>query len=72
MTRHFPPRLLKAKDAAHYLSVSPSKLRGLGLPCKRQGGNVFYDRHDLDAWADALPYDGQGENPCDDIFGQSA
>ncbi|GGF44025.1 hypothetical protein SAMN05216376_105223 [Mameliella alba] len=59
MTYHFLPRLMQAKAAAHYLGVSLSKLRQLDLPCKRDGGNVLYDRRDLDAWADGLPYDGQ-------------
>lgn len=71
MTYHFPPRLMQAKAAAHYLGVSPSKLRTLDLPCKRDGGNVLYDRADLDAWADTLPYDASenGENSCDAAFG---
>jgi hypothetical protein len=70
MTLHFPPRLLKVKAAAHYLGMSPSKLRGLDLPCKRDGGNVLYDRDDLDAYADALPYVGgsAGKNTCDEVF----
>lgn len=58
MSYQFPPRLMQAKAAAHYLGISPTKLRAIGLPCKRDGGNVLYDRSDLDAWADGLPYDG--------------
>ncbi|MGR3495386.1 DNA-binding protein [Citreimonas sp.] len=69
----FTPRLMKAHAAAHYLGVSPSKLRTLDLPCKRDGGNVLYDRLDLDAYADALPYEGQAQDGrdtvCDSIFG---
>lgn len=61
MTYQFPPRLMKAKAAAHYLGLSETKLRALNLPCKRDGGNVLFDRADLDAWADGLPYDGIGE-----------
>lgn len=59
---------MQAKAAAHYLGVSPSKLRGLDLPCKVDGGNKLYDRADLDAYADALPYDGlgSGEDSCAD------
>ena len=53
----FAPRLMQAKAAAHYLGVSPSKLRALDLPCKRDGGNKLYDRADLDAYADGLPYE---------------
>lgn len=56
MTLHFTPRLMKAKAAAHYLGLSESKLRGLDLPCKEDGGNVLYDRLDLDDYADRLPY----------------
>lgn len=69
----FPPRLMQIKAAAHYLGISPTKLRSLGLPCKRDGGNALYDRADLDAWADRLPYDGREEaNSCDNIFGGGA
>lgn len=58
---------MQAKAAAHYLGVSPSKLRALDLPCKVSGGNKLYDRADLDAYADSLPYDGiqGGESSCD-------
>ena len=75
MTYHFPPRLMQAKAAAHYLGVSPSKLRALELPCKRDGGNVLYDRDDLDAWADTLPYEdrnngGEGCEEADAAFGK--
>jgi hypothetical protein len=56
MSYQFPPRLMKAKAAAHYLGYSESKLRALALPCKEDGGNVMYDKADLDAYADALPY----------------
>jgi len=71
MTYQFPPRLMQAKAAAHYLGMSPSKLRGLDLPCKVDGGNKLYDRADLDAYADSLPYDGDKgrENTCDAVFG---
>lgn len=68
----FPPRLMQIKAAAHYLGVSPSKLRSLGLPCKRDGGNALYDRADLDAYADRLPYEAgaaEESNSCDNMFG---
>lgn len=69
MTYTFPPRLLQAKAAAHYLGMSVSKLHTLDLPCKRDGGNVLYDRADLDAYADSLPYEGLGgPNSCDEVF----
>lgn len=61
----FTPRLMKAKAAAHYLGISPSKLRALALPVRRAGGNLLYERADLDAWADALPYDGPQEGTDD-------
>jgi hypothetical protein len=57
-TRDFAPRLMPAPQAAHYLGVSVSTLRGLGLPRRRLGGKRVYDRADLDAYADALPYEG--------------
>ncbi len=66
MSYQFPPRLMQAKAAAHYLGVSASKFRGLDLPCRVDGGNVLYDRSDLDAWADRLPYrDSAIESPFD-------
>lgn len=59
MSYQFPPRLMKTKAAAHYLGISESKLRGLNLRPRRDGGNVLYDIRDLDDYADALPYEGQ-------------
>lgn len=57
---------MQAKAAAHYLGVSQTKFRGLNLPCKGDGGNVLYDRADLDAWADGLPYrEAEEEKPTD-------
>ncbi|MBB95640.1 MAG: DNA-binding protein [Rhodobacteraceae bacterium] len=66
------PRLMQASMAARYLGFSESKFRGLGIPHKRHGGNVLWDRLDLDAYADALPYDAaQEETTCaaDKAFG---
>lgn len=57
-TRDFAPRLMPAPQAAHYLGVSASTLRGLGLPRRELGTKRLYDRRDLDAYADALPYEG--------------
>jgi len=73
-TPAFHPRLMQAKAAAHYLGISASKLRTLPIAAKAMGGNVVYERADLDAWADNLPYiapAGQGEGPecADHIFG---
>ena len=55
----FTPRLVQETAAAHYLGMSPSKLRSLGLPRRVSDGNKLYDIRDLDAFADALPYEGQ-------------
>lgn len=66
----FLPRLMQATAAAHYLGCSPSKLRTLPIRRLRFGGNVVYDRGDLDAFADSLPYEGGEEiNTCDGKFG---
>ncbi|MGV6848584.1 MAG: helix-turn-helix transcriptional regulator [Marinibacterium sp.] len=54
------PRLLQARDAAAYVGLSVTKFRGLKLPARRHGGNVLWDRSDLDRFIDALPYDGEG------------
>jgi hypothetical protein len=62
---------MPAPIAARYIGVSESKLRGLGLPRKELGGKRVYDRVDLDAYADRLPYEGvQSEvDECDKLFG---
>lgn len=44
----FPPRLMQANAAAHYLGVSASKLRTLGLPRKVDGANRLYELRNLD------------------------
>lgn len=63
----FAPRLLPAPLAAHYLGVSETMLRTLGLPRKRLGAKRLYDRFDLDAYADELPREEPG-NTCDEVF----
>lgn len=75
MTRHLRapealPRWLGASDAARYLGMSPSTLRKLDLPRKRVGALALYERADLDAFADSVPYEGEaGEaNSCDAIL----
>lgn len=69
-TREFPPRLMPAPQAAHYLGVSVSTLRQLPIPRRALRGKRVYDKSDLDAYADALPYDGSAEdNSCDRAFG---
>jgi hypothetical protein len=57
-TLHFVPRLLSAPQAAAYLSISESKLLTLDIPRKESGGRKLFDRIELDAWADSLPYEG--------------
>ena len=70
VTLEFPPRLMPAPVAARYIGVSESMLRGLSLPRRELGGKRVYDKHDLDAYADNLPYEGgnDGENLCDGVF----
>lgn len=72
MTRAaFIPRLMQESDAAVYVGMSASKLRTLGLRRRVLGGLRLYDRHDLDAFASSLRYEGDEVegNPCDEIFG---
>jgi len=57
-TRDFAPRLMPAPQAAHYLGVSPSTMRALPIPRRALGAKRVYDKADLDAYADSLPYDG--------------
>lgn len=64
------PRLMKARLAAQYLGVSETTLRGLPIPRRELGALRLYDRADLDAWADGLPYEAAQEgNSCDAVFG---
>lgn len=66
----FQPRMMQEPAAAFYLGISPSKLRGLPIRRKVDGGNRLYDRYDLDRYADGLPYEGEGGgNSCDAAFG---
>ncbi|MCB1340796.1 MAG: helix-turn-helix domain-containing protein [Pseudooceanicola sp.] len=59
MTGSFPPRLMPAPEAARYLGVSESTLRNLDLPRKKLGAKRVYDKGDLDAYADSLPYESE-------------
>lgn len=71
----FVPRLLPAPEAAHYLGVSETTLRGLGLPRRELGGKRLYDRIDLDRYASDLPYEGDAAvegNTCRGKFGRGA
>lgn len=65
--RDFPPRLMPAPQAAHYIGVSVSMLRTLPIPRRQLGAKRVYDKADLDAYADTLPYDGQEDQRCDEI-----
>lgn len=69
--RDFPPRLMPAPVAAHYLGVSESMLRTLSLPRREIGAKRLFDKADLDAYADSLPYEGREETTCqaDEAFG---
>ncbi len=74
MTRaslQFAPRLMPAAEAAHYLGVSESTLRALEIPRRILRSKRLYDVIDLDAYASALPVEGDsntGANSCDDIL----
>lgn len=67
------PRLMGESAAAAYLGVSATTLRALGLPRKKCGERRFlYDRFDLDAYADDLPYEDRHQKArreCDEAFG---
>lgn len=66
------PALLGEADAARYLGIGRTTLRRLGLKRRALGDRRLYDRRDLDAFADALPYEGEGgtgrANTCDKAF----
>lgn len=55
--RDLTPLLMPAPVAARYLGVSESTLRQMGLPRRKLGAKRLFDRRDLDAYADSLPYD---------------
>lgn len=65
----FRPRLLSASEAAAYLGLSATTLRGLPIPRRMHNTRRLYDIRDLDAYADDLPYEGENRrNTCDEIF----
>ncbi|MCB5412394.1 helix-turn-helix domain-containing protein [Pseudogemmobacter faecipullorum] len=66
----YQPRLLGAAEAAAYMGVSETKLRGLNIPRRMMDGRRLFDRFDLDRFASDLPYekDTLGENTCDAVF----
>lgn len=56
-TLPFWPRRMRASLAAAYLDVSPSKFHrgvdeGIYPTGKRDGGNMLWDRAELDRWVD--------------------
>ncbi len=67
----FLPALMGEGDAAFYIGVSAGTLRKLHIPRKVLGSRRLYDRRDLDAFSDGLPYEGEGngrKNTCDEAF----
>ena len=54
------PALLSEANAAAYLGISATTLRKLGLPRRLLRSRKLYDRRDLDAFVDELPYEGEG------------
>ncbi len=69
ISRDFPPRLMPAPQAAHYLGISVTTLRSLPIPRKQLGAKRLYDRIDLDAYADSLNGEDEAEvNTCDEVF----
>ncbi len=67
----FTPALMGEGNAAFYIGVSPSTLRGLHIPRKVLGSRRLYDRRDLDAFRDGLPYEDENKavKSCDTAFG---
>lgn len=66
----FAPRLMPTPQAAAYLGVSETTLRGLPIPRKQLGAKRLYDRLALDAFASELPTEhNEKENTCDAVFG---
>ncbi len=61
-------RLFRPAEAAAYIGLGVTTFRKIKLPRKKHGDCVLYERSDLDAFADALPYEGEGNervNTCD-------
>ena len=55
LTLDFTPRLMPARQAAHYLGISVTMLRSQNLPRRILGSKRLYDRYDLDRFASELP-----------------
>ncbi len=47
-------RLLSEADAAEYLGIGTTSLRGLALKSRNIGRRVLYDIRDLDSWVDRM------------------
>ena len=77
LAHSFAPILLGATAAAHFLGVSESTLRTLGIPRKMLGAKRLYDHRDLIAYVDELDYEAERNKPtsdeeaCDEAFGLS-
>ena len=72
----YQPRLMPAPEAARYIGVSETTLRGLGLPRRVLGKRRLYDRYDLEAFVNAMSYDAEDasaadgdRDECDRLFG---
>ena len=62
------PALLGEKAAAFFLGIGETKLRELGISRRKLGRRRLYDRRDLEAYVDSLPYDDEDNeriNTCD-------
>ena len=60
MSESYQPALLGEKAAAFFLGgISDTKLRDLKIPRRCLGRRRLYDRRDLEAYVDSLPYDGE-------------
>lgn len=59
------PGLLREASAAAFLGISESKLRTLRLPRRKLGSKRLYDRRDLEAYIDSLPYEGEDQEGDD-------
>ncbi len=64
-------RLFRPVEAAAYVGLGITTFRKLKLPRKKHGDCVLFEQSDLDAWADRLAYEGEGNervNTCDEAF----
>ncbi len=53
------PALLGEKAAAFFLGIGETKLRELGISRRKLGRRRLYDRRDLEAYVESLPYEGE-------------